>query len=72
MSVVCCYLSCFDSPILLRVQGRDGVYTPYVTELGTCSCRQQKPIILGHIGKVKGNIHETVCMFRYIAKQIPF
>lgn len=72
MSVVCCYLSCFDSPIILRVQGRNGVYMPYVTEPGTCSCRQQKPQILGHIGKVKGNIHKTVCMFRYVEKQISF
>lgn len=64
MSVVCCYLSCFDSPIILRVQGRDNkLYMPYVTESRTCSCRQQKPQIQGHIGKVKGNIHEAVCRY---------
>nr|XP_034334563.1 uncharacterized protein LOC105345630 [Crassostrea gigas] len=61
MSVVCCYLSCFDSPIILRVQGRDNkLYIPYVTESYTCSCRQQKPEIQGHIGKVRSNIHEAV------------
>lgn len=60
MSVVCCYLSCFDSPIILRRQGRNGVFMTYVTKSGTCSCRQQKPVIQGHIGKVKGNIHGAV------------
>lgn len=69
MSVVGCYLSCFDSPILLRSQSTNSVYMPYVTEPHTCSCRQQKPKIPGHIGKIKSNINEIVCMYSYVAKQ---
>lgn len=66
MSVVGCYLSCFDSPILLRSQSRNNVYMPYVTESHTCSCRQQKPKIPGHIGKIKSNIYESVCMYSHM------
>lgn len=71
MSVVCCYLSCFDSPIILRVQGRDDkLYMPYVTNSNTCSCCQQKPQIQGHIGKVKCNIHEAVLKHPCCAPEI--
>lgn len=68
MSAVCCHLSSFDSPIILSIEPENGDSMPYVTEPGTCSCRQQKPQIQGHIGKVKANIHDTVCMYIYVAK----
>lgn len=72
MSVVCCYLSSFDSPIILRIESETGDYMPYVTETDTCSCRQQKPQIQGHIGKVNANIHDAVCMYSYVAKPLSF
>lgn len=72
MSVICCYLSSFDSPIILRIESKNGDYMPYVTEPDTCSCRQQKPQIQGHIGIVKANIHDAVCMYRYVAKPTSF
>lgn len=66
MPVVCCFFSCFVSPIILRTQKGDRgcVFKPYVTESEkTCSCRQQKPKIHGRIGKVKADIIEEVCKY---------
>lgn len=66
MPVVCCFFSCFVSPIILRTQKGDRgcVFKPYVTESeNTCSCRQQKPKIYGCIGKVKADVIEKVCKY---------
>ncbi|XP_061176150.1 uncharacterized protein LOC133185108 [Saccostrea echinata] len=60
MSVACTYACCFNSPILLRLQTSRGEYMPYVTAPGECSCRQKKPEIQGHIGKIKDDIHKAV------------
>ncbi|XP_061176771.1 uncharacterized protein LOC133185509 [Saccostrea echinata] len=60
MSVACTYACCFKSPILLRLQTSHGEYMPYVTAPGECSCRQKKPEIQGHIGKIKDDIHNAV------------
>ncbi|XP_062607117.1 uncharacterized protein LOC134268893 [Saccostrea cucullata] len=59
MSVACRYACCFSSPILLRQQ-TIGEYMPYVTASEECSCRQKKPEIQGHIGKIKDDIHKAV------------
>ena len=68
MSVVCTYASCFDSPVILRTQTREGDFIPYVTTSKACSCRQRIPEIQGHIGRINANVHEAVstydkCMF---------
>ncbi|XP_061176772.1 uncharacterized protein LOC133185510 [Saccostrea echinata] len=59
LSVSCTYACCFESPILLRQQTLRE-YIPYVTVPGACSCRQKKPEIQGHIGKIKDDIHNAV------------
>ena len=63
MSVVCTYASCFDSPVILHTQTREGDFIPYVTTSNTCSCRQRIPEIQGHIGRINANVHEAVCTY---------
>ncbi|XP_056014534.1 uncharacterized protein LOC125674135 isoform X1 [Ostrea edulis] len=60
MSVACTYASCFNSPIILRKQTKEGYYMPYVTTPGKCSCCQKKPETQGHIGIIKENVHKAV------------
>ncbi|XP_062619670.1 uncharacterized protein LOC134281204 [Saccostrea cucullata] len=59
MSVPCTYACCCESPILLKQQTLHE-YTPYITATGVCSCRQKKPEIQGHIGKIKDDVYNTV------------
>ena len=63
MPVIFTYANCFESPIILHKERRNGKYIPYIRELNACSCLQNPPEIQGHIGRVKASIHEAVCMY---------
>ncbi|XP_062619667.1 uncharacterized protein LOC134281200 [Saccostrea cucullata] len=63
MPVTSTYARCHHSPILLHVilQNQDSsCYKPYITNKNECACCQDKPFILGHIGMVAENLHQTV------------
>lgn len=75
MPVIFTYARCFESPIILHKERRNGKYIPYIRELNACSCLQNPPEIQGHIGRVKASIQEAVCMYHnyqiaYTQKQI--
>ncbi|XP_061176773.1 uncharacterized protein LOC133185511 [Saccostrea echinata] len=61
MPVTSTYIKCYHSPILLILQKHESSsYKPHITNKKECACRQDKPVILGHIGMIAENIHHTV------------
>ena len=63
MPVIFTYANCFESPIIMYKEKKDGKYLPYIKESNVCSCLKNPPKIQGHIGRVKASIHEAVCMY---------
>ena len=56
---------CFVSPVILKNNKqaeKDNDYRPYDLDLEECSCEKKKPEIQGHLWKIKGKVHEAVCM----------
>lgn len=61
-----CDMFCFDSPVFLQNKKRvekNKDYRPFDTNLKKCSCDLEKPEMQEHLGKIKGKVHEAVCMY---------